>query len=387
MRLAGKILSAIFALLAVPLFTVAACNLAIETAFLNRSTFDKVLEDDVIFADMLPVALPVIFTLPDAEGLDFEGRDESPIRFRDIVLALQGKPDVWEEVTSLLVPPVWLQTTITQFVDVLFAITEGDFDVINDTVDLSEVRQRFNGEEASQAAMLIISEAPACTEEQVAELETFFSQLVGKMPICNPTDEAMIGRSTQVLEFWFTALAQQLGEDQTSVSDLFELTRDNARTINLLAELDHQGLMLTYLCPMALLSLILIFAIRSTKSFGRWIGGISIVSGIIILVTIFALQVVAFNIVTSALSAETEAEQFFTRLFSEILRSVIAQSNSTMLLQAAIFIGIGFVIFVFSGFAGEPGNDGGSSVLITEDGEIISTATQRRIGQLSSDDV
>lgn len=383
MRLVGTIFSGIFAFLAVPLFTMAACNLAVEAAFLNRDTYDSVLEDDIIFEEVLTVALPVIFTAPNEDEFEFEGRDEAPIQFREVALALEDKPEIWAEVTNLLVPPEWLQQTVTQFVDVLFAVTTGDFDVLDEIVDLTEVRQRFSGEEASEAARLIITEAPSCTEAQIEELNTFFSLPAGVMPICNPSNERTQQRSIDMIVLWFDALADHLGEDQPSVSDIYSLTKDNARTINTLVELDRQGLMLIYLCPMALLSLIIIFTVRSPKGFGRWIGGTSIASGVVILITIFVLQVAIFGIVTEALNTETAAEQFFARLFSEILRSAIAQSNSSMLLQAAIMIGIGFLLFVIAGFSGRQTQDNGNSVLIMEDGQIISTATQRRIGTLA----
>ena len=52
MQLVGKIVSAILALLAIPMFTIAACNLAIEAAVFNRDTYDAVLEDDVMCLGM-----------------------------------------------------------------------------------------------------------------------------------------------------------------------------------------------------------------------------------------------------------------------------------------------------------------------------------------------
>lgn len=386
MRLAGIIFSAIFAIIAVPLFTMAACNLSVESAFLSRTTYDGVLEDDVLFQNLLTDALPVILTSPGAATIEFEGRQESPILFRDLVSALQDKPAIWEEVTNLLVPPQWIQGTVTDFVDVLFAVSKGNLEAINNTIDVSDLRQRFTGDEAAQAARLIISEAPACTEEQLAALDTFFSESKGIMPICNPSDVQIQESSIHVLDLWFAALATHLTVDQPKVSDIFGITTDDARTVNLLTELEKQGLILTYFCPLAFLSFIVILAVRSRKSFGRWIGITSISSGIVVLITIIALQVMVFGIVTRALSADTPAQQFLARLVSEILHSVIAQSSSSMLIQAAVFIGIGFILLVIGGFSGEQSENLGSSVLITEDGQIISTATRKHIGTIAEED-
>lgn len=386
MRLLGTILSALFALLAIVLFTAAACTIAFQSTLFNRATYDDVLEDNAIFEDVLTVALPAVLNAPEAE-IDFEGRDESPVNIQEIVRALEAKPDVWERVTSLLIPTGWLQQNAILLVDGLFAVAEGNLAAIEQEVDLSEIRSRFLGDEAEQAARLIITEAPICTEQQLADLETFFNERSGTVPICNPEDTTLQNRSINIVELWFSFVAQELQSDVVTISQLFDIERDDARAFNLSVQLQQQGLILGYLCPMALLSLIIILTIRSLGGFGRWIGSVTIAVGVLILVLVFVLQVAAFGFISEAVASSSDAASIFlARLGSAIVRSAFGAISASLLAQSGIFIGIGFVIIALAWYLGRNRDDEeGSLVLVTEDGEIISTATKRRIGAINND--
>lgn len=383
MRLIGKIFSGILAILTVPLFTMAACNLALEATIFNRNTYDNFLEDDAIFEGMLTVALPLVLTASSTE-IHFEGRDETPVRLPDIVRALEAKPDVWEEVTNLLVPPEWLQDTITQLVDVLFDVIAEDSDAIEQEVDLSEVRNRFNSVEAREAATLIINEAPSCTAEERILVRRVIAEFAGTLPICNPESEIVRNQSIELVEQWFGFVAQDLDNDVVTVSQLLDVDRDDARSLYLFVQLDRQGLILMYLCPMALLALIIIFSVRALKGFGRWIGGVSVAVGLLLLFLIVILQIATFGILSEILTAGANpAEQFFARLILSLIRAAVGASSSSLLIQSGIFVLLGFFLLAIAWYFGRNRDEESSVVIITDDGEVISTATQRRVGSLA----
>lgn len=386
MRLIGKIFSGILAILAVPLFTMAACNIALEATIFNRNTYDNILEDDAIFEGMLTVALPLVLTAPATE-IKFEGRDESPVRLPDIVRALEAKPEVWSEVTNLLVPPEWLQDTITQLVDVLFAVIDEDIDAVDQEVDLSVVRSRFNTGEVEEAARLIISEAPACTAEEESTMQEVISDNTGTLPICNPESARLRVQSIELVEKWFGFIAQDLGNDTVTVVQMMDGDRDGARQVYLMVDLYRSGLVLTYLCPLALLALIIILSVRALKGFGRWIGGISVAVGLLLLFLIITLQVASFGILSEALTIGTNpSEQFFVRLMLALLRAAVSASSSSLLIQSGIFVMLGFFLFAIAWYFGRNRDEESSVVIITDDGEVISTATQRRVGSLAVED-
>ncbi len=388
MRLFGKILSFILALLAIPLFIMAACNLAIEAAIFNRATYNAVLDDDTLFEDMLTVALPVVLTASNSE-INLSGTTQTPIRIQDIVVALEEKPDSWEQVTNLLIPSNWLQVNITQLVDVIFGIVEGDLVVIEREVDLTEIRSRFRGQEAQQAATLIITESPQCTAEQLETLNLIIESREGTVPICNPQDEILQEQAINLVATWFNFIADDFGSDTIPVSQMFEITRDGARASNLILEIIFkQALVLFYLCPLGLLSIIVIFSVRSLNGFGRWIGSISVAVGVLMLLMVLGLQVFAFGAISEAFSSvTTPAEELLARISTALLRSILSESSASLLFQSGIAIGIGFIVLALAWYVARNRDEEGSVVFITEDGQIISTATQRRVGTLTEDNL
>jgi|GEM_PF-3106561 len=382
MRVLGTIFSAILALIAIPLFTIAACNLAIDAAIFNRGTYDAVLDNDVIFEEMLTVALPLVLTVPEAD-IDFETEDENGRLFENMVNALEGKPEVWSQITNLLIPSNWLQGTVTQLVDVIFGMIEGDIDVIEQEVDLTEVRSRLTGEQAQQAARLIITESPECTDRQLEELEAILDGGDGVLPVCNPGEGRLQTRAITYIENWFAFIAGQFEGDIVPVSQMFNIDRNGAQAFSIVIDtIFNKALVLFYLCPMALLSLIIIMVVRSLGGFGRWIGSVLVAVGVFILMLIFALQVLVFGSIGEALAASNPADQFMARFGSAMLRSAISESSESLLLQAFVFIGAGFVLFALAWYFSRK-DDEGSAVLITEEGEIISTATQKRVGTVA----
>ena len=382
MRLLGKIFSFIFALIAIPLFVLAACNVAVDASVLNRSTYDSILENDTLFEDLLPEALPAIFDISGADNVDFHQTGDSPIQIAEIVAALEGKPEVFREVASLLVPPDWLQSTVTQLVNILFEVANGDIEAIEQEVSLLEIRQRFTQDEAARASRLIITEAPVCTQTQLDTLSRYIANNEGQIPICNPNDETLQSQMIDFLDAWFVALGEQMSAESVSISELFGISRDDARALYLVVDLDQQSIALLYLCPAAFVSLIVIFAVRSRKVFGFSLGAVAIITGILILMLIFSLQLAAFNIVSGLLQSNDDVGRFFSRLISELVRSAFGESSSSLLAQAGLFVALGFILLVIGWFAGRKA-EVENTVFITEDGQIISTATKKRIGSLA----
>jgi hypothetical protein len=387
MRLAGKIFSFIFAVIAIPLFGLAACNVAVKSSVLNRGTYEGILQNEAIFEEFLTVSLPAIFHVGGEDTVEFQESDDSPVQLQEIVHVLQGKPEVFEEFAALLVPPEWLQSTVTQLVNAAFDLSEGNLDVLDNEISLAEIRGRFTGEEAVQAAVLLISEAPPCSASQLEQLNTFISSGDGKVPICNPDDEALQSQMVDFISAWFGAVAEQMPAENVTISTLFKIDRDDARAFYLFADLNQKSMLLVYLCPAAFVSLIVIFTVRSRRGFGLWLGTVAVFTGFAILLEIFMLQVVAFNIVSEALQADDEVGQFFARVFSELVSSAFGEGSANLFVQAAIFIALGFILLVLAWLSRRGGDaKDGEMVLITDDGQIISTASHRRIGSIEPQD-
>jgi hypothetical protein len=373
MRILGWIVAFLLMAFSVLLFTLSAWNVAIAEALYSPSTYDAVLDDERVFEDLLPVALPAL--LEAAEQDESFENNEVPVNISDVNEALSR--EAWRELTGLLVPPEWLQARADQIVSVLLRIVEGDLSALQDSVEFAEVRSRLRGEEADRAVELILNEAPQCTQTQIDRIRTLQAGGDVQLPICRPDDDDLRAFSAEVMRLTFNGLAEVIPDDTLTAGEFYEIASDDARFLYLLGEIDNQSGLLMYLCPMALLSLMVVAVVRSRRSFGRWIGSTSLLAGVVLLITLFMMQALLFSSVTGLFQTNNELEQFAARIFSGIARSMFATSGSVLLVQVAFFVLSGFALLAMSFFGGGDDEDD-SLVLITEDGEIISTATQRR---------
>lgn len=382
MHILGRIAGVILILVAIPLFILAACNIAVDTTVRAPETYADVLANDAVFEDLLPVALPAIIQAANNEGVDASDLEiDAPIKLIDVTAALSDEK--WREVTNLLVSPAWLQERTTQLVNAMLSIVNGNLDVINEPFDLSDLRQRLAGDEAQQAAELVLNSAPECTQTQSDKIRTFIVTESGQLPICNPADAELSQDSLNVVTQWFAETAQSLQSDIPTIGEFMSMNRDNARGIYLTFELLRQGLLLLYLCPMAILALVVMMTIRSPKGFGRWFGVTFIVAGLGVLFLLIMTQVIAFNVVSEFLNAQSELEEFTGRIGSEVVRAAFANASGTMLMITGIYIALGFILLVIAWMITRDDDDEGEMVLISETGEIISTASQKRIGQIN----
>ncbi|MEM9952542.1 MAG: hypothetical protein AAF846_13120 [Chloroflexota bacterium] len=388
MQAIRTLLSFILALIAIPLMTIAACNFAIEAAVFNRTTYNAVLDDNVIFDELANSLFPLIIDAP-IEDLTIEGEENLPIRVQEIGLALQDKPDVLADITAELFPSETVQEIITGIVDAFFAITNGDSDAIEREIDLSVIRERLNGESAVTVATRIIDEVADCTPQQLEQLTSFIDTDEGILPICKPDDDGLRLRSISTLENWLRDIGDNsISGDRVTVSEFLNISRDDARAVGIISDLlFNQALMLFFLCPLGILSMVIILSVRRLNDFGRWIGGVTIAVGSLLILLIIGLQIFAFGTISGLLeSTTTTSEVFIARFVSGLMRSAINASSTSLLTQSAIFIGIGFFLMGLAWYLGRHRDDtNGDVVLITEDGQVISTATQRRIGTIDPD--
>lgn len=383
MRLVGRIVALTLSLLAIPLFTLAACNVAIASTLFAPQTYERVIADEMLFEDLLGLALPAL-----VEGLaNNPTEDDAVVRLEEIIRVLDQQ--TWEDVTALLVPVEWLQARTEQMVLGVLRILEGDFSHLEEPFNVREVRARLVGEQATQAATLIITRAPECTPEQTARLERLLQgegSPDATLPICNPQDSTLRRESVRVLIAWLRSIGEMIDAESTpSLGEFFEVTEEDARALYLLVQLDRQGLTLVYLLPLALLCLIVILAVRAVKGFGCWIGGTLAVTGATLILVLLWLQASAFNLFGAIVTTNSEVERFGARIISPLLRSGLYQASTSLLLQVGVFLGVGFLLLGIAWLSRRREETDGTMVFINQDGEVISTATNRKIGTMVQD--
>lgn len=389
MRIIRKIGAAFLTLFVIPLFVLASCNSALNAAVFNPQTYQEAFDDPQLFDDLLNVALPAILEGAEESTPGGIGFEDSPVSLGELSTRLDE--DTWREVTTLLIPPDWLQSRADQLVQGISDVVIGDYEGLDASFELEVVQDRFEGEEAARAAAIIISEAPVCTAPEEERLSNFLVSGAGTLPICKPGDPNIQQRSINSLTTWFNGIGAALRENAPTTAAFFDFNRSDARQITLLAEMNQQILLLMYLCPGALLALVVVLAVRSLGGFARWVGVTLLVTGTLLLVSLLMLQGTVISAFGDLLAPVSEIQAFGTRLLLPVLREGLAQASGSLLVQSILFVGIGFAILAYAWLEGrgEPvqQHDSGEYVLLTTDGRLISSSTQREIGTLTPSDI
>ncbi len=387
MRIIRQFFAGIILLVAIPLFMLAACNSALNAAVFNPNTYEEAFADPLLFDDLLNVALPAILQAAEENVPEEMPFQNSPVQLAELSEELDEA--TWREVTTLLIPPAWLQARADQLLESLSNIVTGDYSTLENSFELEVIHQRLTGEEAAQAATLIITESTRCSRTEEAALEAFHTSGEGTLPICNPSTDALRERSITTLIQWLNAIGTNLEATSPTISTFFDFTAADARQLTLLAQLNQQLLQLMYILPAALLALVVVLAVRSLRSFSRWVGISLLVTGMLILVFLLILQASVIGAFGDLIRPTNQLEAFASRLLLPLLRAGLAQASGVLLLQAVIFVGVSFVIMAYAWLdhRNEPeSQDSGEYVLLTADGRVISS-TQRQIGTITPTDM
>jgi hypothetical protein len=350
----------------------AICNASFSATLTNEVTYKDAFANSTILENLVPVTLPALIETANSQNLDSEN---SGIVLSELNEVLEQ--DDWQEISALIIPNTWLQTTYNAIVDVMVGILNGDTAVLSTSIDIGIIRQNLQGDTATQVATLILDAAPPCTRTQEDQIRTLASSNTGTLPICQPNGDLQSASKT-ALVLWLNEISKSFEADSLLVSDY--IPRDVANTISLIAKLDRQILVLLYLCPVGLMALVVVFAVRSGKAFTRWVGITTLVTGLLTIMWLLYLQVSLLAGFAGIFAVQNDIERFTAQIASSLLRATFSQAGRYILMQAGVLVIIGFILLVAMTFirTNTVTLNVGDTVLVTDDGQIISTASKKK---------
>jgi|GEM_PF-3149798 len=368
MRLIGRILAIALVLMVPLLLMVAACNLALYNTMSNERTYRDAFVDRSLLNDITPLAIPALFNASDGPLASYSGG-----------LSMQRLIDTigfenWNTLMSEVVSASWMQARFDQILRLFTGILKNDYTTLDESVDVESVQARLQGDSGQSLAVKFVNFAPACTAAQDDALRVFQSTSAGDYPLCKSSDEGLQAFSVSHLTGWLSVVGDQL--ESVSASQFFDLTTTEARGLHVILKLDEQTSYVLYLCPGAFLALIVFFTVRSFRSFSRWIGGTLLLSGIGVLVALLGIQIGLVNLFSAASRSMNESERLFTQIVVSLMRSGMGGISQSMLLQAGLMIMVGFGLFALASLIAR--NElvaTGTTVLVTEDGQVISSTS------------
>lgn len=353
-HLAGGLL----ALIVIPLLVISSCDRAAEQTLFQAETYKSALSNQKIYDDIVPFVLSLFISNESfKEGENFLPFDRQEL---DTILTDADR----RRIAELFIPPTLVQRNVEVSIDVFEQIINGDFSALNSEINLTPIQQALQGEPAREVTDIILMASPECTREQLQEIRNVAAGRSNQIPLCEPT--LLLRRTSEnVILEWFAALGDTLELDNPTFGELTGITPESAEVIYQAASVNNQMVWFTLVCPFALIGLIIAFSVRSLKAFGRWVGAISLIAGILLIITVLIMQGSIIESYSSLFEAETAVERFQAQLGAGLTRSIVSGMSRWILIESGIYIAIAFVMLAISVFAPS----------IAEQALAISTAT------------
>jgi hypothetical protein len=337
-----RLVALLLALGVVILCPVAVWSSASVSTMLDPETYKKGLASQNIYSEFVPAVLSDV-------AHDRATADSDAVVRQLAAIAVALDPDELRAVSNVLIPPEWLQRQTEQGIDALFAWLNGDSDTLSQNLDLSEVRNRLSGAEGRSVATQIIEDAIPCTPEQIAQLPASDQEV---MPVCNPPAEFVAPLTARLGDF-FAEISRGLERDQIPLAELLETPRGSG--LRLEVEIIHRAVALLYLLTMSLLAMLVIVRVRSFHGFSRWMSTTGILSGLVALVPLLLVPLATLDSLLSLSSGQHSVLE--SSFAAGMYVSVLTQFGGPVLMQAALLIGIGFVLLVLTAIVPQPAAD------------------------------
>lgn len=380
MKLLGRIAAACLAFLFVLILPCAVWTFSIGQMALDADTYKNALSESAVYSELIPMLLPAldegrdeileaVENDPDLrDDPEFAGamqqlRDSADFTLLTVVQNLN--PPDWAAIAELLIPADWLQSELETNIDAFFGWLNQDVETLNLAFDTGSLRERISGEEGQRAVNLIIDSWPPCSDAEVEQLDRLLNSETPTeeaFPFCQPPGT--------YLAFTSYALSEVLRQEVSTLPDVFpepgELNSPGARadlneiqrTVRVMQALSLE----LWLMPVALLSLIVFFTVRSLKAFGRWSGGVLIIGGVFTLLPVpFLLS--PFFISSQAMSMMSNSnirpgpgggEGYLASVFESLARSITGAFTLPLVVVSGLLIGAGFLALIIAALAHDP---------------------------------
>ncbi len=352
-----------------------------QRIMLDSNTYAQAFQDEGFYNDLQPRVLPALL-----RGLDTP--EETPDNTVTLLAVIEHlDPRTWDQIAPQLVPLSWVEHTVESNVDAAIAWLEGDAPALEIVFRTETMRRRLEGAEGDRAVEMMAAALPPCT----ADDETQFAAYVAgetdvQFPYCLPENpdlrRSLLGIVDQARDAAVTEFPQDLNvvdemrrisAEEIAASDGSvahePFTDQDLDDFRFFVRFWKRMLPVTLMVPVTLLSIIVIFAVRSFKTFFRWMGWSLIIGCMLTLAPLFFLPFVA-----NETHFEGDIETGFATggaLIAEVMGDrmveiVIGQFTWPVLLQSAILLVIGFIFVVLSVLVNDP--DAPAEVFITPQG-------------------
>ena len=361
MRCLGRLIGLGLAFIFVVIFPCSLWGFNIHRIALDLETYDAAFADEDFHENLAPGVLPALL-----EG--FEENPPPPGALSLLQIIEHADQRAWEDVTPVLVPTEWVEYEVETNLETFTNWLEGDTDDLILIFHNETLRRRLSSDDGQAAIRSLVEQWPACSLAEQRAFNQYRRGVVDvEFPYCIPptgqgrdTLEEMVSdailHAAEVLPSELNVL-DEMEQAIVEENDHDPFTRDELNFFRSSIRLWRRVVALYLLLPLAVLSSIVIFAVRSFKTFFRWIGWSLLLGSVLAVLPLFM-----FPFVLHDFSFESEIEGGFATggaLLAEItgermFRLLIGEFTFPVLFQSIVLIGVGFLFAVLSVLVNDP---------------------------------
>ena len=328
-------------------------TLNIDSVAMNQDTYKTALSSQNFYANVLPGLTELLAHSPNQ-------KDNAAVQ-RSLQVFESNMSDAdWQELADKVLPPDWLKHEVDNNISAGFDWLNGSGTLPGFRFDLSQLKEQLTDQNNVLSAIdLLISKMPPCSltqAKQLSNLDPTVPNGMDSFQLCNPEQSEL---KTAVETKVTTVITTAAGQAPAFIDFQQELTKSNTSPQQVQADFDHirasitlgnRLVILLLLVPLALMSLIIIFTVRSTKGLFRWFGWALILSGILTLIPVpFLSGLPVLSGITTAIQQGMGGNNpLFRGLFLGIIGSITNRMTSAIMVQIGIAIGIGFIALIIS---------------------------------------
>ncbi len=280
------VLAALFVVttvIALPLFNVG-------LHLFSPGLYKRALDQQGIYDRLPAIAAEQLYTQAHYAGPALEAGGEAPDPGSGPPSTFENLTQAgWEQFLSTLLPPEWLKAQTEGALDQVFAILGSTGPAQKVAISLVELKTHVTGEAGANAFLQLVRAQPPCSQDEVRKWAT---EGATELPTCKPPDDVLAAAAPRIQRMLNEVVADL--PDEADLSQVFKGEGEDEsgttpppdsggamqgplpflRTIRL-------GARLSPLIPVALLLLVVLFAVRSWRGLMRWWGIPLLLAGLI----------------------------------------------------------------------------------------------------------
>ncbi|MBN1680043.1 MAG: hypothetical protein JW966_07100 [Anaerolineae bacterium] len=364
MRCLGRITGLGFVFLFIVIFPCSMWTFNTQRIALNSDTYKSLFTDEGFYKDLIPDVLPAF-----ADEIDGDELPPGELLLTPVIDSLDERD--WEDIAVALVPAPWLKDEVESNMDAFFGWLERDRDDLVLVFHTQTLRDRLMGPPGDEAIQHIMAALPACDPEEDRQFEEFSRGGDVEFPGCRPQPTELQRDLFGMLMRAKNRIADNLPEEIDVVEEVEIKSAEHSETGERLftrGDLDQfrstvllwrRLLILAFTVPLAMLSMVVITAVRSSKLFFRWVGWPVLLGSLFTLAPLVLLPFILPDLrVESADRVEegfaTGGELLANIIGNGMLRLIIGEFTLPVLQEGAVLIVIGFVFLVLSVLLPDP---------------------------------